>query len=258
MPSEKILTQKKETVLKLSEKLKESYFGVLVDYKGINVADDTNMRKEFREADVDYFVVKNSILRFACKDAGIALDEYLTGSTALALSKEDPTAGPKIIYKYAKQMADKNIFKVKAGFMGGEILDEPKIKELGTLPSREQLIAQLLSLFVSPVRSLAISLNEIAKKCEEAGVDSVKDLSAENKAKKTKSESDENAAAETVDENKKEATQNADPKPEKIEKSTQKGDNTDATAKPAASKAEAKPDSSQTTESNAQPETKNN
>lgn len=91
MPSEKILQQKQEAVAALTEKLKNAAAGVLVDYKGINVADDTKLRKELREAGVEYAVVKNTLLRFAAKEVGYdALDSVLEGTTALALSDGDP------------------------------------------------------------------------------------------------------------------------------------------------------------------------
>ena len=93
MPSEKILQAKKETVEQLVEKLKAAQSGVLVDYIGINVADDTKLRRELREAGVEYTVVKNSILRFAAKEAGLeGLTYYLDGSTAIGLSNDDPVA----------------------------------------------------------------------------------------------------------------------------------------------------------------------
>lgn len=98
MPSEKILQAKKEAVEQLVEKLKAAQSGVLVDYIGINVADDTKLRRELREAGVEYTVVKNSILRFAAKEAGLeGLTSYLSGSTAIALSNDDPVAPAKIL-----------------------------------------------------------------------------------------------------------------------------------------------------------------
>ena len=104
MPSEKILQAKKETVEQLVEKLKAAQSGVLVDYIGINVADDTKLRRELREAGVEYTVVKNSILRFAAKEAGLeGLTSYLSGSTAIALSNDDPVAPAKILGKFARK-----------------------------------------------------------------------------------------------------------------------------------------------------------
>lgn len=91
MPSAEVLKQKQEYVASLTEQLKGAAAGVLVDYKGISVADDTGLRKEFREAGVQYAVVKNTMLRFAAKEAGLeGLDAYLEGTTALAFSADDP------------------------------------------------------------------------------------------------------------------------------------------------------------------------
>ncbi|MBQ2998346.1 MAG: 50S ribosomal protein L10, partial [Oscillospiraceae bacterium] len=118
MASEKILQAKKEAVAELVEKLKVAKSGVLVDYVGINVADDTKLRRELREAGVEYTVIKNSILRFAAKEAGYGeLDAFLSGSTALALSNDDPVAPAKILGKFAEGSNGK--FSLKAGFVEG-------------------------------------------------------------------------------------------------------------------------------------------
>ena len=102
MPSEKILEQKKQIVADLTAKLQSAVSGVVVDYKGINVADDTKLRKELREAGVDYFVVKNTLLSRAAKEAGInGLDPVLEGTTALAISDTEYAAGARILSKFA-------------------------------------------------------------------------------------------------------------------------------------------------------------
>ena len=114
MPSEKILKEKEAFVASLREKMESSVAGVVVDYKGINVADDTKLRKELREAGVEYFVVKNTMLRLAVKETGLAgLADVLKGSTALAVSKEDPTAAARILNKFAE--ASKGKFSMFAG-----------------------------------------------------------------------------------------------------------------------------------------------
>ena len=100
MPSEKVLQVKQNYVAELAEKLKKSACGVLVDYSGITVADDTVLRKELREAGVDYFVVKNTLLKRAAEMAGVeGIDDVLEGTTALALAEEDIVTAPKILYK---------------------------------------------------------------------------------------------------------------------------------------------------------------
>ena len=167
MPSEKILQSKKEFVAELVEKIKGSSAGVLVDYKGINVEQDTKLRKELREAEVEYFVVKNTMLKLACKEVGYDFDKHLEGTTALALGK-DPISGAKILSKYAKDLKDSSQFSIKAGFMDGKEADAATVIEIGSLPSKEQLVGQLLSVLVAPVRGLAVALNAIAEQKESA------------------------------------------------------------------------------------------
>jgi len=167
LPSEKILEQKKQTVAELTAKLKNAAAGVVVDYKGINVADDTKLRKELREAGVEYAVVKNSMLRFAAKEVGYeALDSVLEGTTALATSEGDQVAAAKILTKYAEDSKGK--FVVKAGFVDGGVIDAAKVAELGKLPSREALLSMLCSALQGNIRGLAVALNAIAEKSGEA------------------------------------------------------------------------------------------
>lgn len=165
MPSEKSLKTKQQLVSELAEKLKGSVSGVLVDYKGINVEQDTKMRKELRESGVDYFVIKNTMLRFAVKECGYdALEEHLSGTTAIALSSDDVVAPAKVITKYAKELKENTSFAVKGGFMEGKVIDVTTVNELGSLPSKEQLMGQLVSVLVGPMRGLAVALNAIAEK----------------------------------------------------------------------------------------------
>ena len=163
MPSEKILQRKKDEVVALTEKLKAATAGVLVDYKGITVADDTKLRKELREAGVEYSIVKNTMLRFAAKQVGYeALDSVLEGPTALAVSKDDPVAAAKILTKDAGDHKDK--FTVKAGFDDGGVIDAAKVAELGKLPNRETLLSMLCSALQGNIRGLAVAINAIAEK----------------------------------------------------------------------------------------------
>lgn len=162
MPSEKVLSQKQQYVAELAEKLKGSVAGVVVDYKGINVADDTVLRKNLREAGVDYTVVKNTMLKFAIKEAGLeGLADVLEGTTAIAISKEDPIIAAKLLGEFADK--NKN-FTIKAGYMDGEVMDADKVIALGKLPSKQQLVGQLVSVLVAPIRGLAVALNAIAEK----------------------------------------------------------------------------------------------
>ena len=163
MPSVKTLEKKQAIVSDLSDKLTSSVAGVLVDYKGISVADDTNLRRDLREAGVTYFVVKNTLLERAAEKAGFdELKTYLSGTSALAISESDPVAAAKVLSKYAD--SSKGKFTVKAGFVDGSVIDAAKVSELGKLPSKEGLLSMLLSVLTGNVRGLACALNAIAEK----------------------------------------------------------------------------------------------
>lgn len=174
MPSEKVLQQKQQLVAELTDKLSNAVAGVIVDYRGINVADDTKLRKELREAGVDYFVVKNTMLRFAAEKAGLEdINSVLEGTTAIALS-EDPVAAAKILCKFAKE-TENDSFAVKSGFVDGKVLSVAEIEELAKLPSKEVLVAKVLGGLNGPIsgfanvlsaniRGLVIALNQIAQK----------------------------------------------------------------------------------------------
>ncbi|WMJ24108.1 50S ribosomal protein L10 [Paludicola sp. MB14-C6] len=167
LPSANVLESKKQLVVDLTEKLKSATSGVLVDYKGISVADDTALRKEFREAGVEYAVVKNTMLKFAAQNAGLeGLESYLEGTTALAFSTSDAVAPAKVAVKYADKI--KKGFDIKAGFMDGQVLNAAKMTEVGKLPSKEQLIGQLLSVLTGNIRGMAVALNAIAEQKESA------------------------------------------------------------------------------------------
>lgn len=167
MPSEKVLESKKQIVADLTETLKSSAAGVLVDYKGINVADDTKLRKELREAGVEYSVVKNTMLRFAAKEAGLeGWDEFLHGTTALAVSKEDLIIAAKILAKYAEAIKG-DVFTIKSGFMDGKVVDTDTVNALAKIPAKEVLIATMLSSLNATISKFAVVVDQIAKKKEE-------------------------------------------------------------------------------------------
>lgn len=197
MPSESVLKTKQGYVAELTEKIKGSCAGVLVDYKGITVEQDTKLRKELRESEVEYFVVKNTMMRFACKEIGFDFDEHLEGTTALALSKEDSVAAAKILSKYAKDLKDDTSFAIKAGFMDGKVVDQATVVEIGSLPSKEQLVGQLLSVLVAPVRGLAVALNAVSEKsgeeapAQEKAEEKTEAPAAEEKAEETKEDAAE-------------------------------------------------------------------
>lgn len=167
MPSEKILKDKELFVEELAKKLSSSACGVLVDYKGIKVENDTKLRKELRENGIDYFVVKNTLLKRALEKAGITgLDSHLEGTTAIGLSEKDIIIAPKILFKQVE--ASKGAFKIKAGFIEGKAVDNATIEEYAKLPSKETLVAKLLFMLQSPMQRMAIAISEIAKKNDDA------------------------------------------------------------------------------------------
>ena len=166
MPSEKVLEQKKAAVVALTEQIKASCIGVIVDYKGISVADDTALRKELREAGVKYSVVKNSILGFAAKEAELeGLEEVLNGTTAIATCEDDYTAAPRILGKFAD--GHKN-FKLKGGFMDGKVIDLETVEALAKLPTRDVLLATVLGAFNAPIAAFARAVQAIVDKDGEA------------------------------------------------------------------------------------------
>ena len=168
MPSEKVLASKKQVFADLVAKLNNSAAGVLVDYKGINVADDTKLRKELREAGVEYSVVKNTLLRFAVKEAGLdEMESVLEGTTALAVSENDPIAPARILAKYADSIPG-DTFKIKSGFMDGAVISVDTVNEIAKIPPKETLIAQMLSSLNASIANFAIVLDQIAKKQEPA------------------------------------------------------------------------------------------
>ncbi|MGN0660678.1 MAG: 50S ribosomal protein L10 [Oscillospiraceae bacterium] len=166
MPSAKVLEAKKVRVEEITNLLKNSAAGVIVDYKGITVEDDTKLRAELREAGINYFVVKNSILRYAVNAAELTeLSDCLEGSTAIAISAEDPIAAARILVKKSEELGD--IFNVKAGYVDGKVIPIEEVVKYAKLPSKEVLIAQLLGALQSPISGLAIVLKQIAEKNEE-------------------------------------------------------------------------------------------
>ncbi|MBR6102921.1 MAG: 50S ribosomal protein L10 [Ruminococcus sp.] len=164
MPSEKVLLAKQEKVAKLTELLKGSVSGVLVDYKGITVEEDTKLRKELREAGVSYFVEKNTMLRFAMKNCGLdGLTDKLEGTTAIAVSAEDQTAPARILGKFSEDCKGER-FMLKGGFVDGEIYDEAGVKALSKIPSKDILLAQLVGSLQGPLQKLAATIQAIVDK----------------------------------------------------------------------------------------------
>ena len=174
MPSEKVLEAKKAQVAELIEALKGATTGVLVDYRGLTVEEDTKLRNDLRAAGVKYFVVKNTLLRLAANQTGLEdLDSILHGPTALAIS-EDAVAPAKVLADFAK---DNETLEIKSGFMDGKVLSLDEIKTLAKTPSKEVLSAKLMGSLNSPISGLARLLSTIA----EGGVE-IADLVAKKNA----------------------------------------------------------------------------
>ena len=164
MPNAKVLSEKQAIVAELTEKIKGAASGVLVDYKGITVAEDTALRAECRKNELDYAVVKNTLARFAINNVGLEeMDSVLNGTTSLALSHGDPIAPMRVIAKFAKQFNGAK-FTIKSGFMDGKVLSLDEINALAELPSKEVLQAQVLGTMLAPITSLAIVLKAICEK----------------------------------------------------------------------------------------------
>ena len=161
MPSEKVLQQKQQLVADFSDKLKAAVAGVLIDYRGLTVEEDTNLRRKFREAGVEYVVIKNTLLGRAFKDAGMdGFDEVLHGPTAIAYHTDDMVAPAKIAADYIKKN-DKISFKL--GFMEGNVITLNEVNTLASTPSREVLLAKIMGSLNAPASSLARLLDTIAQ-----------------------------------------------------------------------------------------------
>ena len=163
MPNAKVLSEKQAVVAALTERLQNATAGVFVDYKGITVAEDTELRTELRKESVEYSVVKNTLARFALNNVGLSeLDGVLNGTTSLATSAEDPIAPIRVVSKYSDKLNGK--FTIKGGFMDGKILSLDEVLALADLPSKDVLQAQALGMMLAPITSLAIVLKAIAEK----------------------------------------------------------------------------------------------
>ncbi len=164
MPNAKVLESKKAVVESLTGKIQNATSVVFVDYKGITVAQDTVLRKQFREADVEYSVVKNTLTRFAAKNAGYDFSEVLNGTTAMAVTTGDPIAPARIVCEFAKK--NKNALTIKGGIVEGSVLSADQLNSFGELPSKNALVAQVLGTFLAPISSLAFVLDQIREQKE--------------------------------------------------------------------------------------------
>ena len=166
MASEKILNQKKEEVSKLAEKMKEAKIILLTDYRGINVADVTELRAELRKSNSEYKVIKNNITRRALAECGLeGLDEQLEGPTAVIMTKEDYLEPTKAIYNFTKK---NDFYKIKGGVIEGKVMTAEEIITLAKLPSREELLSMLAGGLLANISKLAIALDQVRVQKEEA------------------------------------------------------------------------------------------
>lgn len=160
MPNAKVLESKKAIVDALADKLQSASSAVFVDYKGITVAQDTQLRRMFREAGVEYTVVKNTLTRLAANKAGYnQFDELLNGTTSMASTTDDPIAPARIICEFSKK--NKNVVKIKGGFVEGSVMSVDQLLGFGELPGKNALVAQVLGTFLAPISSLAFVLDQI-------------------------------------------------------------------------------------------------
>ena len=168
MPSNAILEQKKQVVADLAEQIKASAAGVVVNYQGITVENDTALRKALREAGVKYVVMKNTLTGRACDECGYGdIKQYLNGMTAIAISSpEDPIAPAKILKEYAEKIES---FKIVAGYCDGEVIDAAGVQNLADIPSKEVLIAKFLGSIKSPIYNFAYAIQAVLDKKNEGG-----------------------------------------------------------------------------------------
>lgn len=162
MPSNSILVQKQQLVADLAEQIKNSAAGVIVNYQGITVENDTAMRKALREAGVKYVVMKNTMTGRACDMVGYGdLKQYLSGMTAIAISESDPVAAAKVLKQYAEKVES---FNILAGYVDGAVIDANTVNALADIPNKETLIAKLLGSIQSPLYKFAYAIKAITDK----------------------------------------------------------------------------------------------
>ena len=166
MASEKAINQKKEEVSKLAESMKDAKLILLTDYRGINVADVTNLRKDLRNVNAEYRVIKNNITKRALAECKIeGLDEKLEGPTAVIMTNEDYLEATKVIYKFSK---DNEYYKIKGGVIEGKVMTTEEIITLAKLPSRQDLLSMLAGGLLANISKLAVALEQVRLQKEQA------------------------------------------------------------------------------------------
>lgn len=166
MASEKILNQKKEEVAKLAAEIKEAKLVLLVDYRGINVEDVTNLRTTVRNTNASYRVIKNNITRRALAECGIEMEaSVLEGPTAVIMTNEDYLEPTKAIYNFSKA---NEFYKIKGGVVEGKVMTAEEIITLAKLPSRDALLSMLAGALLGNISKLAVALDQVRVQKEEA------------------------------------------------------------------------------------------
>lgn len=194
MASEKILNKKKEEVTKLATEMKEAKLILLTDYRGINVVDDTTLRRDLRNINAKCTVIKNNITRRALAESGISgLEEQLEGPTAVIMSNEDYLEASKVIYNYSKA---NEFYKIKGGVIDGKVMTAEEIITLAKLPSRETLLSMLAGALLGNISKIAVALNEVKKQKEEAGEKVTVSVATEEVAEKGEEAQAEQPSAE--------------------------------------------------------------
>ena len=167
MASEAILNQKKAEVKELAEKMKNSKLILLTEYRGINVTDDTQLRKDLRNSNATCNVIKNNITRRALAEAGIeGLEDKLVGPTAVILCNEDYLEPSKTVYEFSK---DNDYYEIKGGVVDGKVMTTEEIVTLAKLPSRETLLSMLAGALLGNISKVAVALDQVRIQKEEAG-----------------------------------------------------------------------------------------
>ena len=165
MSREQRIQAKQDQVDLLSEKMKNAASFIVVNYRGLNVAEATDLRKQLRDSDVEMHVVKNTIIRRAAEAAGVeGLEDVFVGPTAIAFSEEEVVAPAKIMVEFAEEAP---ALEVKGGYMEGEVVSIETIEAVAKLPSRDGLLSMLLSVLQAPVRNTALAFKAVAEKKEE-------------------------------------------------------------------------------------------
>ncbi|MCP8971101.1 50S ribosomal protein L10 [Ectobacillus ponti] len=163
----KAIEAKKHVVTEIADKLRASKSTIVVDYRGLTVAEVTELRKQLREAGIEFKVYKNSMTRRAAEEAGVAdINAFLTGPNAIAFGNDDVVTPAKVLNDFAKKH---DALEIKAGVIEGQLANAAEVKAIAELPSREGLLSMLLSVLQAPIRNLALAAKAVADQKEEQG-----------------------------------------------------------------------------------------